>query len=292
MNVQVSLILEQCSTYSILQGMTVRTAPGQTMEMDPDVAPGLFSGISFQQMEEEAGDYNTITDFVSLHTPIVTLETEMECSEAPSAPEEGEESNTVGMSVSKTACTDPLATSNQPTDILNEATRQIGWGQLESTSAGQPEVAREWYISDKSTSVSSASSVNGENKLKEKLAKLKAEVANQKDQIQRLISARHTLLVVMHNVQSNLSNTKRDFITAINRTSELELKLAMQDFELMVANSSVEALTKQLGKAKSFINKLNIELTTETSQNKSLMHKILSLEREIREAEDNNLIPF
>jgi septal ring factor EnvC (AmiA/AmiB activator) len=96
----------------------------------------------------------------------------------------------------------------------------------------------------------------------------------------------------MHNVQSNLSNTKRDFITAINRTSELELKLAMQDFELMVANSSVEALTKQLSKAKSFINKLNIELTTETSQNKSLMHKILSLEREIREAEDNNLIPF
>jgi predicted nucleic acid-binding Zn-ribbon protein len=100
------------------------------------------------------------------------------------------------------------------------------------------------------------------------------------------------LLVVMHNVQSNLSNTKRDFITAINRTSELELKLAMQDFELMVANSSVETLTKQLSKAKSFINRLNIELTTETSQNKSLMHKILSLEREIREAEDNNLIPF
>jgi hypothetical protein len=272
--------------------MTVRTAPGQIMEMDPEVAPGLFSGISFQQMEEEAGDYNTITDFVSLHTPIVTLETELECSGTPSAPEEGEESNAVGMTVSKTACTDPLVTSIQPTDILNEATRQIGWGQLESTSATQPEAAPEWYISDKSTSVSSASSVNGENKLKEKLAKLKAEVANQKDQIQRLISARHTLLVVMHNVQSNLSNTKRDFITAVNRTSELELKLAMQDFELMVANSSVETLTKQLSKAKSFINRLNIELTTETSQNKSLMHKILSLEREIREAEDNNLIPF
>ena len=66
----------------------------------------------------------------------------------------------------------------------------------------------------------------------------------------------------------------------------------MQDFELMVANSSVETLTKQLSKAKSFITRLNIELTTETSQNKSLMHKILSLEREIREAEDNNLIPF
>jgi hypothetical protein len=96
----------------------------------------------------------------------------------------------------------------------------------------------------------------------------------------------------MHNVQSNLSNTKRDFITAINRTSELELKLAMQDFELMVANSSVEALTKQLSKAKSLIKRLNIELTTETSQNKSLMHKILSLESEIREAEDNNRIPF
>jgi hypothetical protein len=66
---------------------------------------------------------------------------------------------------------------------------QIGWGQLESTSAGQTEGVPEWYISDKSTSVSSASSVNGDNKLKEKLAKLKAEVANQKDQIQRLISA-------------------------------------------------------------------------------------------------------
>jgi hypothetical protein len=243
-------------------------------------------------MEEEAGDYNTITDFVSLHTPIVTLETEMECSEIPSAPEEGEEPNAVKPTVSKTACTDPLATSIQPTDILNEATRQIGWGQLEPTLAVQSEVAPEWYISDKSTSVSSSSSVNGDNKLKEKLAKLKAEVANQKDQIQRLISARHTLLVIMHNVQSNLSNTKRDFITAINRTSELELKLAMQDFELMVANSSVEALTKQLSKAKSFINRLNIELTTETSQNKSLIHKILSLEKEIREAEDNNLIPF
>ncbi len=113
------------------------------MEMDPDVAPGLFSGIGFQQMEEEAGDYNTITDFVSLHTPIVTLETEMECNETPSAPEEGEESNTVRMTVSKTACTDPLATSIQPTDILNEATRQIGWGQLESASATQPEAAPE-----------------------------------------------------------------------------------------------------------------------------------------------------
>ncbi len=66
----------------------------------------------------------------------------------------------------------------------------------------------------------------------------------------------------------------------------------MQDFELMVANSSVEALTKQLSKAKSLIKRLNVELTTETSQNKSLMHKILSLESEIREAEDNNLIPF
>ncbi len=66
----------------------------------------------------------------------------------------------------------------------------------------------------------------------------------------------------------------------------------MQDFELMVANSSVEALTKQLSKAKSLIKRLNIELTTETSQNKSLMHKILSLESEIREAEDNNRIPF
>ncbi len=96
----------------------------------------------------------------------------------------------------------------------------------------------------------------------------------------------------MHNVQSNLSNTKRDFITAINRTSELEWKLVMQDFELMIANSSVETLTKQLSKAKTLINRLNIEFTTETSQNKSLMHKILSLESEIREAEDNNLIPF
>ncbi len=66
----------------------------------------------------------------------------------------------------------------------------------------------------------------------------------------------------------------------------------MQDFELMVANSSVETLTKQLSKAKILINRLNIELTTETSQNKSLMHKILSLEREICEAEDNNLTPF
>ena len=51
-------------------------------------------------------------------------------------------------------------------------------------------------------------------------------------------------------------------------------------------------MSKQLAKAKLLIQKLKNELNTETSQNRSLMHKIIRMEGDLREHEEANLFPF
>ena len=275
------------------------------MEMDREVSPGTFCNLSFQELMDPMGEFNNFSEYMALNTPVVPLENEMECTDNPAvlqvgeklppAPEVGEEPTSDSTTVPEPVASEPLAIKEKTTDILNEATRQIGWGQWsDEPSQGDnvpaPEV--QWYVSDTSTSPSDSGSVSGDEMANDKVAKLKQDMADQKEQLEKLQLARHTLLVVLHNVQERHATTQRDFITASNQASTLELQLTVHEFELMLANTSLEAMTKQLNKAKGIVRRLNTELVTERNQNKHLMHKILALESEVRELEGSNAIPF
>jgi len=277
------------------------------MELDTLASSVKFVNLSFQQLLEEDED--------SLFEPSAPTQTQ---GENEKVMETGLEQPSINTPLAHSQEDEPITTDeslqtvvsnmqpvaheqdvNQPaltvqsTDILDEATRQIGLEAWEIVSHSVEQVpAKQWFVSDTSSARSSPTPAVSDNRTKKKWATMKKNLDSQKDQIERLTAARHTLLVVLHNAYDQINNSKNDYITAVNKSAELELSLSVQAFDLMLANTTVDSMTKQLTKAKSLIAKLTRELTIETGQNRTLMYKIIRMENELREHEGASLFPF
>ena len=146
------------------------------------------------------------------------------------------------------------------------------------------------YYSD--TADSSAGSIVGDEEVKARVAQLKKEVSRYKLKVATMATNRHTLVVVLQNAWERHNETKLMLAAVNHKADELEIDLAIKDFELKIATGTVDILKKQLEESKTIIGQLEADLRSEKGQSKALNVANIRLEGEARDMTINQIFPF
>jgi hypothetical protein len=132
----------------------------------------------------------------------------------------------------------------------------------------------------------------GDEEVKAKMAQLKKEVSRYKLKVATMTTNRHTLIVVLQNAWERHNETKLMLAAVNHKADELEIDLAIKDFELKIATGTVASLKKQLEESKAIIGQLEADLRSEKGQSKALNVEKIRLEGEARDVTINQIFPF
>jgi hypothetical protein len=272
----------------------MESTPSLEVEMEQELFNGELINITFPNLEESEDVLNPSQETCrsSINTPVVEFEPV-----TPATPAGVQTEPPGEPMVTEPPVTEPVATTtvgDQATTIVGDgemATSHQEWSQWREEQA-QNTVTRSdpTYYSD--TAGSSASSTVGDEEVKTKVIQLKEEVNRYKLKVATMATNRHTLIVVLQNAWERHNETKLMLAAVNHKADELELDLAIKDFELKIATGTVATLKKQLEESRTAIGQLEADLRSEKGQNKALNVEKIRLEGEARDVTINQIFPF
>jgi hypothetical protein len=235
----------------------MESTPSLEVEMEQELFNGELINITFSNLEESEESLNLFQETCrsSINTPVVEFEPVTPATPAGIQTEPQE---------------DPMATESPATESVaittagDQATPAAGdgematnhqdWGQWRDEQAPDTVTRSDpTYYSD--TADSSAGSVVGNEEVKTRMAQLKKEVNRYKLKVATMATNRHTLIVVLQNAWERHNETKLMLAAVNHKADELEIDLAIKDFELKIATVTVANLKEQLEESKAIIDR-------------------------------------
>jgi hypothetical protein len=269
------------------------------VEMEQELFNGELINITFSNLGESEGALNLFQETCrsSINTPVVEFEPVTPTTPAGAQTEHQEDSMATESPAIEPPATEPAATTTagDQTAPANEdgemATNHQDWSQWREDQAPDTVTRSDpTYYSD--TAESSAGSVGGNEEVKARMAQLKKEVSRYKLKVATMATNRHTLIVVLQNAWERHNDTKLMLAAVNHKADELEIDLAIKDFELKIATGTVAILKKQLEESRTIIGQLEADLRSEKGQSKALNVEKIRLEGEARDVTINQIFPF
>jgi hypothetical protein len=268
--------------------------PSLEVEMEQELFNGELISITIPNLEETEGVLNPFqeTGRSSINTPVVEFEPVTPATPAGVQTEPPEEPMATESSPTEPGATTTAGDQTIPATGGGEmATGHQDWSQWREEQA--PDAVNRsdpTYYSD--TADSSVGSAVGDEEVKASVAHLKKEVSRYKLKVATMATNRHTLVVVLQNAWERHNETKLMLAAVNHKADELELDLAIKDFELKIATGTVAVLKKQLEESKTIIGQLEADLRSEKGQSKALNVANIRLEGEARDITINQIFPF
>jgi hypothetical protein len=272
----------------------MESTPSLEVEMEQELFNGELINITFPNMEEAEGVFNPSQGAgrSSINTPVVEFEPVTPVTPAGVQTEPPAEPMAI-----EPLATEPEATTaagDQVTPATGDgemAASHQDWSQWRDEQAPNTVTRSDpTYYSD--TADSSAGSIVGDEEVKARVAQLKKEVSRYKLKVATMATNRHTLVVVLQNAWERHNETKLMLAAVNHKADELEIDLAIKDFELKIATGTVDILKKQLEESKTIIGQLEADLRSEKGQSKALNVANIRLEGEARDVTINQIFPF